>query len=366
MVLRMGMIGGGSRLSIGQTHRLAAQATGEIELVAGVFSSDPDRSRIAGAAYGVDPARAYTDLSTMLAAERARSDGVDFVSIVTPNYLHYPAASAALEAGFAVMSDKPMTARLEEARQLRSAIRQSGRPYALSYTYSAYPAVREARARIAAGRLGHIRKIVVEYAQGWLASPSAGEQAAWRIDPARAGVGGCIADIGVHAFHLAEFVSGLRVSRIMADLGAVVPGRALDDDCAVLLRFENGARGAVLASQIEIGQGNGLRLRCDGEKASLVWQLDDPHCLTIHRIDGSTETLRLESSGAVVPAPFEVQHADGYMDAFATVYRDFAAVLRGEEAPLLPGADDGLRGMAFIETAVEASRANAGWVDFIV
>lgn len=367
--LRMAMIGGGPGAFIGPVHRIAAELDREIELVAGVFSSDPARSRAAGEAYRIDPARAYPDLATMLTAERARSDAADFVAIVTPNHDHLPSARAALAAGFAVMSDKPMTATLEEARALTEAVAASGLPYGLTYTYSGYPLVREARARIAAGALGTVRKVVVEYPQGWLAGAAEGKQAEWRVDPARAGAGGCIGDIGVHAFHLAEFVTGLKVTELLADLGAVVPGRMLDDDCSVLLRFEDvgfgAARGVLLASQIEVGELNGLRIRVYGEHGGLIWRQETPNTLTLNHADGRTEIIHA-GSGALGPDAANrtrtpAGHPEGYLEAFANLYRDFADVLRGQAAPLLPGAADGLRSMAFIDTAVRASAAKAGW-----
>jgi hypothetical protein len=218
------------------------------------------RGKVAGGgeAYRIDPARAYADIATMLAEEAKRSDPIDFVAITTPNHMHLPAAKAALEAGFAVICDKPATTTLAQAHEMAEIVEKAGKPFALTYTYSGYPLVREARARIAAGVLGPIRKVVVEYPQGWLAKPDTGKQAEWRGDPARSGVGGCVADIGVHAFHLAEFVTGLQVTEILADLGTVVPGRRVDDDCQILLRFANGARGALLASQISVGERNGL------------------------------------------------------------------------------------------------------------
>jgi predicted dehydrogenase len=361
----MAMIGGGPGAFIGPVHRIAAELDREIELVAGVFSSDPARSRAAGETYGIDPARAYGDLAALLSSERERDDGADFIAIVTPNHDHLPSAKAALAAGFPVISDKPMTATLEEARALADAVAASGLPYALTYTYSGYPLVREARARIAAGALGTVRKVVVEYPQGWLAGPAEGKQAEWRVDPARAGAGGCIGDIGVHAFHLAEFVTGLKVSELLADLAAVVPGRLLDDDCSVLLRFENGARGVLLASQIEVGELNGLRIRVYGEKGGLVWKQEEPNTLTLHGLDGRSEVIR---AGTGLLGPDAARrtrtpggHPEGYLEAFANLYRDFAEMLRGVEAPLLPGAGDGLRSMAFIDTAVRASAARAGW-----
>ena len=362
--LRMGMIGGGPGAFIGPVHRIAAELDREIELVAGAFSSDAGRSAAAGEAYRIDPARAYPDLATMLAAEKARDDGIDFVSIVSPNHHHFPAAKAALAAGVPVMSDKPMTASLAEARELAGLVAASGLPYALTYTYSGYPLAREAKARIAAGQLGTIRKVVVEYPQGWLSQPAEGKQAEWRVDPARSGMGGCIGDIGVHAFHLAEFITGLQVVRINADLAAVVPGRALDDDCSVFLRFDNGARGVLLASQIEIGELNGIRIRVYGDKAGLSWKQEEPNTLTFHYLDGSTHLLRSGDPQVSAPSRTPGGHPEGYLEAFATLYRDFAAVLRGGDAPLLPTAAEGVRSMAFIDTAVR--RNGEGWVDFSV
>ena len=368
--LRMGMIGGGPGSFIGPVHRIAAELDREIELVAGAFSSDAGRSRVAGEGYRIDPVRAYGDVAAMLAAERQREDGIDFVTIVSPNHHHLPAARAALEAGLPVMSDKPMTATFAEARELAAIVASAGLPYALTYTYSGYPLVREARARIASGALGVIRKVVVEYPQGWLAGEAEGKQAEWRVDPARAGEGGCIADIGVHALQLAEFVTGLRVTELCADLGAVVPGRLLDDDCTVLLRFDNGARGVLLASQIEVGELNGLRIRAYGTRGGLVWRQETPNTLTLHSNDGRTEIIHAGSAqlgtdaGARSRTP--AGHPEGYLEAFANIYRDFGATFRGEPAPLLPGIADGLRGMAFIATAVAASRDGAGWVPLTV
>lgn len=368
--LRMGMIGGGPGSFIGPVHRIAAEMDREIELVAGAFSSDPMRSAEAGEAYRIDPARAYPNVGAMLAAERARADGVDFVAVVSPNHHHLPAARAALSAGVPVMSDKPMTATLAEARELAGLVAAAGVPYGLTYTYSGYPLVREARARVAAGTLGAIRKVVVEYPQGWLAGQASGKQAEWRVDPARAGEGGCIADIGVHAFQLAEFVTGLKVTELLADLGAVVPGRVLDDDCSVLLRFGNGARGVLLASQIEVGELNGLRIRAYGERGGLVWRQEEPNALALHRIDGTTEIVRAGDASLGPEARARTRtpggHPEGYLEAFANLYRDFAARLRGEPAPLLPGVEEGLRGMAFIAAAVAASRDRAGWVPLTI
>lgn len=364
------MIGGGPGAFIGPIHRIAAELDREIELVAGAFSSDADRSRAAGESYRIDPARAYPDVVTMLAAEKNRSDGVDFVSVVTPNHHHLAAARAALEAGISVMSDKPMTATLAEAKELAAIVEKAGLPFGLTYTYSGYPLVREAKARVAEGTLGEIRKVVVEYPQGWLAEPADGKQAEWRVDPARAGAGGCIGDIGVHAFHLAEFVTGLRVTRIMPDLAAVVPGRALDDDCCILLRFENGARGVLLASQIEIGELNGLRIRIYGDKAGLVWKQEEPNTMRITSLDGRTELIRSGDASLAHQASYYIRtpggHPEGYLEAFANLYRDFASQLRGGDGNLIPGVRDGLRGMAFIDTAVRANSDDACWVNLTI
>lgn len=368
--LRMGMIGGGPGSFIGSIHRIAAELDREIELVAGAFSSDPGRSRAAADTYRIDPARAYPSVDAMLAAEAGRDDAIDFVAVVSPNFHHLPAARAALAAGVPVISDKPATATLAEARELAECVRAAGLPYALTHTYSGYPLVREARSRVAAGALGTIRKVVVEYPQGWLAGDAVGKQAEWRVDPAKSGPGGCIGDIGTHAFQLAEFISGLKVTDILADLGAVVPGRPVDDDCTVLLRFDNGARGVLLASQIEVGEMNGLRIRLYGDKGGLVWKQEVPNRLTLHSLDGRTEVIHAGGSQLGPDAASRTRtptgHPEGYLEAFANLYRDFAAVLRGESAPLLPGIDDALRGMTFVDTAVAASKAGKGWVPLTV
>jgi predicted dehydrogenase len=369
---RLGLVGGGPGSFIGPVHRIAAELDRRFVLVAGAFSSDPARSTQAGREYGIDPDRAYADVASMIAAEARRADGIEVITIATPNHLHLPAARAALDAGLAVMSDKPATASLAEAYTLAHIVARANRPYALSYTYSGYPLVRQARALIADGVLGEIRKIVVEYPQGWLAAPielAGSKQAAWRTDPARAGAGGCIGDIGVHAFNLAEFVTGQQVTWLLADLATMVPGRALDDDVAVLLRFHGGARGVLMASQISIGELNGLRLRVYGSKAALDWRQEQPNTLMLSRLDGRVETLRTGDPNLAVAARAATRlpggHPEGYLEAFANLYKDFADLLEGNgQAGLVQGMDEGVRGMAFIETAVAASRAGAGWVEF--
>jgi len=375
--LRMGMVGGGPGAFIGPVHRMAAELDGKIELVAGAFSQSAERSRAAGAAFHIDPARAYADYREMLSAERQRPDGIDFVTIATPNALHLPVALAALEAGFPVMSDKPATATYDEVLTLQAAVARSGLPYALSHTYAGYALVREAQSICASGQLGPIRKIAVEYLQGWLSSPaeaSGNKQAAWRSDPALNGPGGCIGDIGVHAFHLLEYVTGLQVTSMNATLRTVVSGRRLDDDCNALLRLENGASGVLMASQVAAGEGNGLRLRVYGEKGSIDWRQEDPNRLRVKWLDGPEEIRHTagsylsEASRSVTRLPGG--HPEGFIEAFAVLYREFAdgivAWKQGITDPLpltLPGIVAAVRGMRFIERAIESSGKEC-WVEF--
>lgn len=363
----MGLVGGGPGAFIGPVHRIAAELDRDIELVAGAFSSDASRSLDAGRGYRIDPSRAYADVETLIAAERLRPDGVDFLAIVTPNHLHLPAARLALEAGLSVMSDKPATATLAEARALAGIVSDTGGHYALSYTYTGYPMVRQARALIADGVLGRVTKVVVEYLQGWLAEPierGGNKQASWRVDPQKAGLGGCIGDIGVHAFNLAEFVTGARVNALASDLGTVVADRVLDDDCTLLLGFENEARGVLLASQIATGERNGLSLRIYGDKAALLWRQEEPDRLMLTGLDGRSE---IQWAGGAALGPdarsatrLPAGHPEGYLEAFGTLYRDFAVLLRGGDAPLLPGIAEGVRSMAFVDLAVAAN--GRGWV----
>jgi predicted dehydrogenase len=375
--LRMGMVGGGPGAFIGPVHRMAAELDGRIELVAGAFSQSAERSRAAGESYRIDPARAYTNYREMMAAERKRSDPIDFVAIVTPNHLHLPVAAAALEAGFPVMSDKPATATYAEAVALKKVVAESGLPYGLTHTYAGYGLVREARAICASGQLGQIRKIAVEYLQGWLSRPieaTGQKQAAWRSDPALNGPGGCIGDIGVHAFHLLEYVTGLQVTDLNASLLSVVPGRRVDDDCTALLRLDNGAGGVLMASQVAAGEGNGLRLRVYGEAGSLDWRQEDPNRLRLKWLDGPEEIRHAagsylsEDARAVTRLPGG--HPEGFIEAFAVLYREFADALiawkDGQADPLpdtLPGIVAGVRGMRFIDRAIESSRVE-GWVVF--
>lgn len=373
--IRMGMVGGGPGSFIGPVHRMAAELDGEIELVAGVFSHDPDLSRQAGRSFRISEDRAYGSYHEMMERERARDDAMDLVSIVTPNYLHLPVAVAALEHGFHVVSDKPATASLEEALELEDAVWRSERLYALTYTYTGYPMIREARQIVRAGSLGAIRKVVVEYSQGWLSEAlekTGHKQAEWRADPRQGGPGGAIADIGVHAFNLLEYVSGLRVAEFCAALSSVVAGRALDDDCNVLLRLENGAPGVLVVSQISAGERNNLRLHVYGENGGLHWAQESPNKLELHWLNKPSETLHAAAAYLAEPsrlaARLPMGHPEGFIEAFANIYRDFAAAVRArftDPAAVLservPGIRDGVRGMAFIERAVETGRSRAGW-----
>jgi predicted dehydrogenase len=364
--LRMGMVGGGPGAFIGPVHKMAAELDGTIELVAGAFSQSAERSRAAGEGFRIDPARAYGDYREMFRAERERPDGIDFVVIATPNHLHLPVAVAALEAGIPVMSDKPATATYSEVLELEAAVKQSGLPYGLTHTYAGYALVREARDLCARGALGGIRKIAVEYLQGWLSRPieTAGQkQAAWRSDPALSGPGGCIGDIGTHAFHLVEYVTGLEVSGLNATLRSVVEGRRVDDDCTAILRLNNGATGVLMASQIAAGEGNGLRLRVYGENGSLDWRQEDP------------DEIRHASGGYLSKSALRVTrlpggHPEGYIEAFAVLYREFVEAFwgwrDGEANALpatLPGIVAGVRGMRFIERAILSNRTES-WVEF--
>jgi predicted dehydrogenase len=375
--LRMGLVGGGPGAFIGPVHRIAAELDGRIEMVAGAFSQSPERSRAAGIAFRIDPARAYAGYEEMIALERERDDAIDFVVIATPNHLHLPVAAAALKAGFPVVSDKPATATYDEVLRLEGAVAESGLPYALTHTYAGYALVREARAICASGELGPIRKIAVEYLQGWLSHPieaTGQKQAAWRSDPALNGPGGCIGDIGTHAFHLVEYVTGLQVTSLNAALRSVVPGRRLDDDCTALLRLNNSASGVLMASQIAAGEGNGLRLRVYGEDASLDWKQEDPNRLRIKRVDGPEEIRHAAGSYLSADARAVTRlpggHPEGYLEAFAVLYREFADAFeawRADDAnplpPTLPGIEAGVRGMRFIERAIE-SNGSGSWVEF--
>ncbi|WP_397420301.1 Gfo/Idh/MocA family protein [Phenylobacterium sp.] len=369
--LRMAMVGGGPGAFIGPVHRMAAELDGRFRLVAGSFSRDASRNAEAGRMWGVREDRIYADYHQMIHAEAARPDGAQLVAVVTSNDTHYSISAAALDAGLHVMSDKPATLNLAEARALAGKVAASGKVYGLTYIYTGYPMAREAREIVRRGDLGAIRKVVVEYAQGWLSRPierDGDRQAGWRADPAQAGVGGCIGDIGVHAFNMAEFVSGLRVERLCADLSSMVPGRVLDDDCNMLLRFAGGARGVLIASQISAGARNGMTIKVYGEKGGLCWSHERPGELALDLLDAPSQILHAASGYLSAPARARVRiptgHPEGFIEAFANLYADLAdAIAEGRTDPApLPGIADGVRGMAFVERAVAASRDGEGWV----
>lgn len=375
--LRLGMIGGGRGAFIGAVHRMAARLDDRYELVAGVLSSDPHRARDSGADLLLDPARCYTSLDAFVAGESARDDRIDVVAIVTPNHLHHAAAKRCLEAGFHVICDKPLTTTLADAEDLLSTAERAQRVLAVTYNYSGYPMVRQARELIANGELGALRVVQIEYAQDWLTralEADGQKQATWRTDPARSGAGGTVGDIGTHAFHLAEFVTGMRVTQLAAELSAHVPGRKLDDDAHMLLRFASGARGALWASQVAVGNENGLRLRVYGEKAGLEWSQESPNHLRYTRYGQTPQTIARGGAGASAVAAAATRipsgHPEGYIEAFAQMYRDIAeliiatneGVAPNANAALVPTARDGARGVRFIHAAVDSSRLNAAWV----
>ena len=376
--IRMGMVGGGRGAFIGAVHRIAAHMDGQIELVCGAFSSDPQRSRDSGADFFLPSSRCYGTFEEMMKSEAALPLGerMDFVSIVTPNHMHFPAAKCALEHGFPVLSDKPATFNLAEAKELGEIIDRCGLPYGLTHNYTGYPLIKEAREIVRSGRLGKIRKIVVEYPQGWLATrleESGQKQAAWRTDPTKSGAAGCIGDIGTHAENLAEYVTGLKISELAADLTSFVEGRALDDDGNVLLRFNNGAKGVLHASQISVGEENNLSLRVYGELGGIEWHQKEPNTLLVKSSDRPVEVWRTGMGylGAQAAANTRTPagHPEGYLEAFANIYRNFANHLRAvidgttpDPASLdYPKIEDGIRGMAFIEAVVESSHHNARW-----
>lgn len=375
--MRMGMVGGGPGAFIGPVHRLAAEMDGKIEMVAGAFSQSAERSREAGRRFGIDPARAYDDYRTMIEAESKRQDGIDFVVIATPNHLHLPIALAAFGAGIPVMSDKPATATYEEVLKLEAAVDKSRLPYGLTHTYAGYAMVREARAICAGGKLGKIRKVAVEYFQGWMSKPieaTGHKQAAWRADPAQNGMGGAIGDIGTHAFHLLEYITGLQVTAINATLRSVVEGRKLDDDCSAFVRMSNGAAGTLACSQVAAGELNDPCIRIYGETGSVHWRQMDPNRLIVKSLDGPEEIHHAAASylgkDALALARTPPGHPEGYLEAFAVLYREFADALVAWKAgnsnplpPTLPGIEAGVRGMRFIDRVIESNRKQS-WVEF--
>jgi len=376
--IRLGMVGGGPGAFIGAVHRIAARMDDHYELVAAALSSDPGRSRAAAQDLHIAPDRAYGSYTEMARAEAARPDRVEAVAIVTPNNLHYPMAKTFVEAGFHVICDKPLTTTLEEALDLEKIVKRSNIIFGLTHNYTGYPMVRQARQMIADGELGKIRIVQVEYAQDWLATPleqTGQKQAAWRTDPAQSGPGGSLGDIGTHAYNLACFVTGLNCREVAADVSIFVPGRRLDDNAQLMLRFAEGAKGALWASQVATGNANNLRLRVYGENAGLEWHQEEPNDLLFAKLGEAPEILRRPGSGGNSPAAHASRipagHPEGYLEAFAQLYTDLAEQIyarRENRKPspaslLVPTVEDGVEGMRFVAATLESSKRNAAWVD---
>ena len=384
--LRMGMIGGGLDAFIGAIHRMAAGIDGLIELSCGALSADPNTAIESGKALLLPVNRTYTNYQEMIQQESQlpAEERMDFVTIVTPNFVHFAPAMMALEHGFHVVIEKPITFTLDEAKQLQQKAKEKGLLLCLTHTYSGYPMVKQAKAMCKDGVFGKIRKIWVEYPQGWLSQLSEKEgnaQAAWRTDPTKSGKAGCMGDIGTHAAHLAEYISGLQITHLCADLNIMVPGRALDDDGNVLLKFNNGAAGVLMASQVAAGEENALKIRIYGEKGGIEWAQQEPNTLLVKWLHQPTQILRAGgnfgdrlSSYAVKNCRTPAGHPEGYLEAFANIYRNFALTLsariEGTEASTealdFPTADDGVRGMAFIDNVVASGASNEKWTPFNV
>lgn len=373
--IRLGMVGGGQGAFIGAVHRIAARLDDQYDLVAGALSSDPERAMASAADLGIAADRSYASFEEMAKAEAARPDGIEAVSIVTPNHMHAPAAKAFLNAGIHVICDKPITTTVEEARELVSLAEQSGKIFALTHNYTGYPMIRQAKAMVDQGELGDIRVVQVEYPQDWLATKaeaSGSKQAEWRTDPKRSGAGGCIGDIGTHAYNLASFVTGLELDQLLADLTTFVEGRLLDDDVQILLRFKGGAKGHLWASQVAVGNENQLKLRVFGTKAGLEWAQADPNYLWFTRFGEPKQLLTRGGAGAWDEASRMSRipggHPEGYLEGFANIYSEIAAAIRaartgGKAAAdvTFPSVYDGLKGMQFIEAAVASSQNGNVW-----
>ena len=356
----LGMVGGGDGAFIGAIHRIAARMDGHFSLVAGALSSDPERASASAEALGIG--RSYSDYREMAQAEAARPDGIRAVAVVTPNHLHAPVSIAFLDAGISVICDKPLTATQEDAARLAEAAGRSKAHFFLTHNYCAHPMVREMRAMVAEGAIGRLRLVQAEYLQGWLSDDVQSKQASWRTDPARSGAG-AIGDIGTHAWQLAEFVTGQTPARLSADLSSMVPGRRVDDDARIALRYSSGAKGGLWASQVAAGQEGGLSLRLFGTEGALEWRLQDPEALIFTGKDGQAQRLtraRDRSNSGRTPSG----HPEGYLEAFANLYRDIAEVIGGDKTHLdrIPGIQAGLSGMAFIFAAQDSAAKDGAWV----
>ncbi len=377
--IRMGMVGGGRGAFIGAVHRMAAALDGQIELVCGAFSSNPEKSRLSGQDLYIDPKRVYGSYQEMIETEKGlpSDQRMDFVSIVTPNHMHYGPAKMALDNGFHVVCDKPLTFDMAEALDLQKTVNESGLIFALTHNYTGYPMVKQAKQMIKHDELGKIRKVIVEYPQGWLSTFLEGtdqKQATWRTDPKKSGKAGAMGDIGTHAENLAEYITGLKIESLCADISILVEGRQLDDDGSVLLRFDNGARGILMASQICAGEENALTIRVYGEKGGLQWSQMEPNSLNVKWLDKPSEVRRTgvaplypESEAHTrIPAG----HPEGYLEAFANIYRNVAKciqarILGKDVDPLYndyPSVEDGVRGMHFIDKVIESGKSDDKWI----
>ena len=378
--LRMGMVGGGIGAFIGTIHRIAATMDGQVELVCGAFSSTAEKSKASGEALFLPPDRVYGDFEEMITKEKGLPEGerMDFVSVVTPNHMHFAPTKMALENGFPVVCDKPLAFTLEEAQEIRDLVHKTGLPFCITYNYTGYPMVKQARDMIKEGKIGKIRKVIVEYPQGWLndrLEDTGQKQAAWRTDPSKAGIANCMGDIGTHAANLAEYVTGLEISEMCADLTSFVGGRELEDDGNVLLHFNNGAKGILHASQISVGEENNLHIRVYGETGGLTWNQLEPNTLT-YKTSDTVSLLRTAvgpiSGNASLHTRTPAGHPEGYIEGFANVYMNFINTLRSyiagekpdEKYLDFPTVDEGVRGMAFIKTVVAAGKSDKKWYPY--
>lgn len=374
--IRLGMVGGGQGAFIGAVHRLAARMDDQYELVAGALSSNPKRARASAKELGLAPDRSYGSYEEMAKAESQRPDGIEAVAIVTPNHMHAPPAKAFLKAGINVICDKPLTTTVKEAKELVALVKKTGLVFAVTHNYTGYPMVRQARAMVAAGKLGEVRVVQAEYAQDWLtekAEATANKQAKWRTDPKQSGAGGSIGDIGTHAYNLACFVTGLKLDSLCADLTAFVKGRKLDDNDNILLRWKGGAKGMLWASQIAVGHENGAMLRVYGSKGGLVWRQEEPNHLWFSEFGKPLQLITRAGAGAGPEAGRVTRvpagHPEGYLEGFANIYTEAARAIRAhregkklDPSVIFPSVEDGLSGMQFIEAAVKSSQKGAVWV----
>lgn len=373
--LKLGMVGGGRGAFIGGIHRIASRMDGDWDLVAGALSSDPERAAASAADLGIDPTRSYASYSDMATAEAARADGIDAVAIVTPNHMHAGPAIAFLKAGIHVICDKPLSATMEDALKIEEAVKRTGKLFILTHNYTGYPLMRQAREMIAKGDLGDLRMVHVEYVQDWLteAADADNKQADWRTDPARSGAGGCVGDIGTHAFNLASYVTGLETEKLAADLTAFVPNRRVDDNVEVMLRFKGGAKGMLWASQIAVGNENALRLRVFGTKGGIEWDQESPNQMTFTRF-GQPKQIYTRGGAAAVGAGLRNLrtpggHPEGYLEAFATIYAEAAQIIQAQKDGVkvpdgvhTPDISDGILGMKFIAACIDSSKNGTSWV----